>query len=172
MSERETGQDKSLVPSPRQISRRHVFRLLTGGLVRPNPKLAELLLQMTPKVGTILQDIAQVQQTQSSQLESDPSLSGFSWEEYDEYMDHKFPDLEPKREDFELMKHLEETLGRFQTVDELVEFVGPLTPEEKAMLTDPHLYDDPTPEELAFIGDDVIERVQDRVRDRIKKNTH
>jgi|SRR3989344_9532277 len=59
-------------------------------------------------------------------------------------------------------------LAGFETLEEIEESLGLLTDEEKALLKQPGLHDDPTPEELALLGPDFVERVQERVRLKIQ----
>lgn len=66
------------------------------------------------------------------------------------------------------MEEALEQLGKFKTLDELKAYLGPLTEEEQAILNDPHLYDDPTPEELARFGPDFTNRVIELTMKRIE----
>lgn len=68
---------------------------------------------------------------------------------------------------------IEETLmlklDQIKTLDGLKELLGPLTPEEQAILSSPHLFDDPTPKEIEALGPDFLKRVTGLVLEKIER---
>jgi hypothetical protein len=158
-------------------TRRGFLNLVTGGILNPNRQTWEMLARMGVQAASrvpISKDLTTRDNTTSQSFEefdkrAAEEISDQKWLGWDEMMVTE-KDIRNLSDIIRGSKsHFLDDIRDVRTLDELKEIMGPLSEEEQVILKQVDLHSDPTPEELAFMGTDFIDRVQEKVAESLKR---